>query len=148
MFNDNGICSNELNAYEASKILNHKNSSCNNSVSIHPIQTPSEQIKVEENSASSAEDNDCNPIQNNNNNNNNWTQPCVSYQCNRRYNIYNNNCIAENDKIDVHERKIDEAESSTNNNLLALRDQVFCPGNSFLNQSNVQNYANDFNNSK
>lgn len=147
MFNDNGICSNELNAYEASKILNDKNSSCNsscnNSVSIHPIQTPSEQIKIEENSTSSAEDNnDCNPIQNNNNN---WTQPC-SYQCNRRYNIYNSNCIAENDKIDVHERKIDETESSTNNNLLTLRD--FCPGNSFLSQSNVQNYANDFNNSK
>jgi hypothetical protein len=102
------------------------------------------QVKVEENSASSNDDNsngDCNSVLNPNNNNSissNWPGACI-YRCNissdsRRY-IYNEDKCVE---AEVEPKNHD----NETNHLIALRDQFLCPGSAFSTntQQNGQHY--------
>jgi hypothetical protein len=140
-----GICNttNSILASATASISTHSQPSraSPSSVSQHRISI---QVKVEENSASSNEDNsngDCNSVIPNNNNSisSNWPGACI-YRCNissdsRRY-IYNE------DKCVEPELEPKNHDNETNH-LIALRDQFLCPGSAFSTntQQNGQHYV-------
>ena len=142
-----GICNstNSVLASATASISTHSQPSRTSpsSVSQHRISI---QVKVEENSASSTEDNsngDCNSVLNPTNNShtisNNWPNACI-YRCNissdsRRY-IYNDDKCLEAD-IDP------KNQDNETDHLIALRDQFLCPGSAFSTntQQNSQHYS-------
>ena len=146
-----GICGNSSNSILASataSISTHNQTNRSSpSVNQHRISI---QVKVEENSASSNEDNsngDCNGTVTNTPNSigqqlsvaNNWPNACI-YKCNisadsRRY-IYNEDKCLETEI----ETKNQENEG---NHLMALRDQFLCSGSAFSTNTpqNSQHYS-------